>query len=307
MQRSGPTETRASRRSSLPEVIPSDIKLGKVLFGDDFDAHQLAQWVAQEREAFFTNDAGNSDVDPWYAYMRYVNHRLGFARIANSLGTRGSILVIGPGSGVEMTGFAARNPAWSMHFIEASPSFRARLRETWPESVVIEPSVLGDVALHNDSEDVVCAFSVLHHVANVTKLVTEAFRVMRKGGYFLVREPCSSMGDWRYPRAATPNERGISKELLVRIAMTAGFRIAYAPIPVLFEPMNRAIKQTIGYSLIPFGILYAIDRVVSRIAALNDHYWRDTWYKKFGPSSYFYVFQKPAAPGQLCKAPAFRS
>lgn len=37
------------------------------------------------------------------------------------------------------------------------------------------------------------------------------------------------------------------------------------------------------------------ERTASRFwdASKNDYYWRDAWYKRVGPSAYFYVFRKP--------------
>lgn len=108
----------------------------------------------------------------------------------------------------------------------------------------------------------------------------------------MFREPCSSMGDWRHPRSATPNERGISRKLLVDIANRAGFLVERDPIPVLLEPINTLLKKTIGFKRVPFPVLYRIDRMLSGLVSLNDYYWRDSWLKKIGPSSYFYLFRK---------------
>lgn len=143
------------------------------------------------------------------------------------------------------------------------------------------------------SQDVVCAFSVLHHIANVSKVIREIGRVTQKGGVLLVREPCSSMGDWRKPRSATPNERGIPKSLMIEFAKNAGFDLVEPAVPILFEPFNRLIKRTIGFGYINFSILYLFDAITSKVLSYNDHYWRDSLRKKLGRSSYFYVFKKP--------------
>lgn len=283
-----------SRRSSLPLDISAEIRSGNVLAGDDLDADQLRLWFAQEQEAFYEDDAGNSDVDPWYAHMRRVNHRLGFDLIEPHLPRQGAIFMVGPGSGVELDEFARAHPSWVPHFLEASQNFRRTLLAKWPRSVIVEPETSGRIALPSDSQDVVCAFSVLHHIPNVSFVLTELGRVTRPGGFLLVREPCSSMGDWRYPRSTTPNERGISRHLLLSMARRAGFVVWRRPIPILFEPINRVLKKTIGFAGLPFGLVHGFDSVVSGVLALNDHYWRDSFYKKLGPSSYFYVLRKSA-------------
>ena len=282
-----------SNESSLPRDPSSEVRAGTALVGDDFAEEQLSLWFAQEQEAFFSQDAGNSDVDPWYRYMRYVNEYLGFSKLQADLVGAGSVLVLGPGSGLEIERFAANHRNWSLCFVEASANFRATLVGKWPRSLVVEPATSGDIALASDSQDLVCAFSVLHHIPNVSAVMSELYRVIKPGGYAMIREPCSSMGDWRYPRSATPNERGISRRVLSQIAATVGFDEHAKPVPILFEPLNKMLVRTIGFKYVPFGLLYALDRAVSRLISFNDYYWRDRWYKKLGPSSYYYILRKP--------------
>jgi hypothetical protein len=122
-------------------------------------------------------------------------------------------------------------------------------------------------------------------------VLREIGRVTKSGGALFVREPCSSMGSWCPPRLATPNERGIPKRLMTRFARAAGFELI-SVIPILFEPLNKILKRTIGFR-VPFPVLYAIDRGISSSLSWNDHYWRDTFSRKLGPSSYYYLFHKP--------------
>jgi len=278
--------------TSLPTNISQEIKDGKALIGDQFDLDQLKVWFSQEQEAFYEGDAGNSDVDPWYAYMRYVNEVLGFSLISDLKRKKGSLLILGPGSGKEVEFFVDQNPGWTITFIESSDNFKNELKRNFSTSIIVDPKISGDIDLNNVSQDVICAFSVLHHIPNVTHVIEEISRVSRPGAIFVVREPCSSMGDWRYPRSATPNERGISRDYLIATAQKAGFELAKKPTPIIFEPINKILKYTVGYSCVSFRVLYLFDRLVSKILSFNDHYWRDSWYKKFGPSSYFYVFRK---------------
>lgn len=279
----------------MPKDVPEEVRCGAVLVGDDLSTDGLATWFEQEREAFFNSDAGNSDVDPWYGYMRYVNRLLGFSRISGVSSSVSSVLVLGPGSGIEIEDFAKEHPSWMLSFLEASESFSLELRRKWPTSTVVAPQISGDIALQDETQGLVCAFSVLHHIPNVSKVMREIFRVTKPGGTLLVREPCSSMGDWRGARSATPNERGIARKLMVEIAERAGFELRRSPVPILLEPINKMLKKTIGFGAIPWPLLYFADRAASWILSLNDHYWRDSWLKKIGPSSYFYVFVKPGS------------
>lgn len=275
--------------TSLPKEIGQSIKDGDVLFGDDFNNDQLTLWFKQEQEAFYEGDAGNSDVDPWYSYMRYVNERLGFQAIDRAIN---EMLVLGPGSGVEVEKIAISSPDCKMNFLEASDNFQVILQSKFRHSVIIKPEYTGEIGLADNTQDLVCAYSVLHHIPNISKVLNEASRVTKVGGYLFIREPCSSMGDWRYPRSATPNERGISRKVMVEIATHAGFELDMPPVSALFEPINTLLKRTIGFKLIPHFLLYMVDRSVSWIVSWNDYYWRDTWFKKIGPSAYYYRFKK---------------
>lgn len=281
--------------TSLPSMPTEEVKCGEVLFGNDFSQPALEKWFKQEEEAYYEGDAGNGDVDPWYAYMRYVNEQLGFKLLETLNANLSDILAIGPGSGIELEDLHSNNPTAKLHFVEASQNFQKQLAIKFPNSSIISPSCSGDIGMVNASVDLVTAFSVLHHIPNVSKVISEASRVLRNGGYFLVREPCSSMGDWGKPRSATPNERGISKSLLIKFALQNGFEIVDEPIPILFEPLNRIIKKTIGFDRVQHKYLYLVDKIVSLLVSKNDYYWRDQAFKKFGPSSYFYVFKKVSA------------
>lgn len=278
--------------TSLPSEISSMVRDGLILLGDDFNREQLKLWYLQEQEAFYIDDSGNSDDDPWYAYMRHVNTLLGFAFVEKEPAPPRSVLILGPGSGKEIIEFAYKYPGCALNFLEASSNFQNELRKRFPDSNIVVPEYTGDINLPDSSQDVVCAFSVLHHMPNVSKVLAEVGRVMRSGGLLMVREPCSSMGIWGLPRSATPNERGISRSLMIESAKSAGFSCEYQPIPIIFEPINKILKKTIGFRFIPFSLLYRADRILSWILSFNDSYWRDTLLKKLGPSSYFYLFRR---------------
>lgn len=278
------------RNTSLPQELFDAVRSGHELAGDSLRGDALVRWYEQEKEAFFEGGADSGPSDPWYAYMRFVNDRLVFRELERR--DQGDILFLGAAEGTEAVDFHRRRPAWRLHFLEASDNFRARLTAQFPGAAIIEPDPAGRMPIADASLDAVCAFCVLHHIANVSEVLGEVARVLKRGGQFFVREPCSSMGDWRGPRSATPNERGISRHWMIRTAAEVGLSPHDRPIPVVFEPINKTLVRTIGYRLVPRQILYVVDRLLSALVALNDHYWRDTTLKKIGPSSYHYRFRK---------------
>ena len=285
-----------NRTTSLPQEITQAIRNGSILAGDDFTGDRLTVWFAQEEEAFFKDDHGSSESDPWYCYMRQLNQRLGFGKLPRVDGAPLSMLVLGPGSGIEIAGLAAHG-AWRFLFVEASRNFQQMLRTTYPQAHIVGAQASGDIDAQSGSLQAACAFSVLHHIPNVSHVLAEVCRVLSPEGIFLVREPCSSMGDWRYPRHATPNERGISSRLLTEMALSAGFELVSGPTPVLFSPLNVLFRRLLGGRLMKSATFYWLDRAISYAVSWNEHYWRDAWYKRLGPSAYFYVFGKTAHRG----------
>ena len=277
--------------TSLPKLISENIKLGIELAGDNLDELQLEKWYLQEQEAYFeSNDAGY-DEDPWYKYMRHTNDNIFFSRINPNLG-KGNITFFGPARGTEAKNIQNVSEDWHYNFIESSDNFREVLEREFNNSNVIEPNIFGKVNLADNSQDVVCAFSTLHHIANISDLLQEIYRILKPNGYLFIREPCAFMGDWRYSRKATPNERGISKSFFLKTSNEIGYTLDSNPIPICFEPINKTFSRLNIWKYVSIKLLFYVDRLISKLLSYNDHYWRDSFLKKLGPSSYSYVFRK---------------
>lgn len=287
--------------SILPTDITPEIKNGCALAGDDYDQEKLKRWYAVEAETEYDVINNNSAPligeekgnDVWHQYARMVNENLGFSKMVFDKNASISLLVLGPASGEEIEKFVDEHKEINLNFIEASQSYQSILRKKYPESNIFAPSISGDIELEDGTQNVVIAFSVLHHIANVSFVLSEIFRVMAKNGFLLIREPCSSMGDWRYHRKLPSlNERGISYSWMMKKAKEVGFVTMCKPVPILYAPFHTFLNRTHLGDFLPLNWYYFIDRTVSYAARICDYYWRDVFYKKFGPSSYFYVFLK---------------
>lgn len=280
--------------TSLPAVVDDQMRMGTALAGDDYSIEQIEVWLAQEREAYFAHDTDGemSETDPWYDYMRHVNEQMIFRDIISGETECRRLLVIGPGPGDEVADLAARRPDIELTFVEASENFQNFLQQRFPGSEVRAPALDGSIDVDTGTFDVVLALSVLHHVANVSNVLAEVSRILAPSGHFFVREPCSSMGDWRYPRPTTPNERGIAKNFMIGACRSSGLALQKKPVPILFEPLNKLILKKFPRVPVNHTLFFFLDWIVSRMVAVNDHYWRDTMIKKIGPSSYQYHFKK---------------
>lgn len=279
-------------KSSLPEDPSAAVRDGQLLFGESLSDDSLKLWYEQEESAFYTASKGTTEADPWYAYMRYVNVRLGIRKVSSLCPSSAHLVSLGPGDGSELPEVLRVIDIEKITLIEASKHFQSDLKSKYPFANIVAPSHTGLLDIDNNSVDILIAFGVLHHIPNPSIVIAECSRVLKAGGFFITREPCSSMGLWSVGRAATPNERGIPSKLIRKYAYESGFKSTGKPIPVMFEPINKLLKMTIGFRFVPFALLFFIDRLISLFVSFNDYYWRDTWLKKIGPSSYFYVFRK---------------
>lgn len=282
---------RTKMKTSLPKTVSENIKNGGKLAGDRLSIDELNKWYKEEEEACFESEKDTGKVDHWYKYIRLVNNRF-FKKTTIFNSKSGKILFIGPADGIEAEKIAETCPDWTLYFIESSKEFQSILKSKFPNCQIVTPSIDGSIDAEDGLFDAVCAFSVLHHMANVSHTIHELYRVLKPQGFAFIREPCSSMGDWSKPRKATPNERGIPKTSMLDIAKTSGFKAVHDPIAVVFEPLNKIIIARFGGPNSLLIVLYVIDRFISGLLSFNDYYWRDTLLKKFGPSSYFFSFQK---------------
>ena len=265
------------------------IKSGYELAGDNLSVEELEIWYSQEKEAYFSQNNSNGEFDHWYNYMRFTNSKLFFSLINN---IQGQAIFFGPGAGHEVSPFSYLFPKWKLNLIEASDNFRYQLSSKFPDANIIEPQITGSLDFKDSSIDMVCAFCVLHHIANISYAFSEISRVLKPGAYFFLREPCAFMGDWTKARKSTPNERGLSSKYVQQVACKNNLSIV-KKIPIVYEPINKIIISKLNPGTnINFNLLYYLDRLISSLLSVNDHYWRDSLIKKIGPSSYSYILQK---------------
>jgi SAM-dependent methyltransferase len=268
---------------------------GERLYGDDFTDLQVAEWFEDEREGYA--DLGAAAVDPVgdaaeheYGY-RALNRRHGFRHLPERIARRGaSILSVGGSYGTELLPVAEG----ANRIVVLEPS--AALRSATVAGVTVEyatPRPDGTMPFPGKSFDLITSFGALHHIANVSKVVGEMFRCSRTSGYALIREPITSMGDWRRHRPGlTKHERGIPLRLFREIVTEAGFEIV-RETPCMFSLTSRVRYILRGSAPYQLSWVVLADQVVSRLSAWNQRYHRTTVPQKLGPSSVFLVLRRP--------------
>lgn len=261
---------------------------GKTLIGNDLSGSDLENWYAEEAKGFFELTHRNNDRNSEYCFELdtialnlFHGSYLPKRRFDNCL-------AIGCADGSDI--IALGREIGKVIAIEPSKEWWSTSRQ----GVAFEyrmPMIDGTVELPDNSVDLVVALGALHHVATVEHVVSEMVRVLKVGGYLIIREPIMSLGDFRTDRVGlTKFERGIPFDLMKKYISSSGGSIRHC-VPSSFQAIKKIVK--------PFGIeahnhafLVWLDFVFSRIFMFNARYWRPRLIDKIAPTSMLYVANK---------------
>jgi SAM-dependent methyltransferase len=264
---------------------------GAKLYGNDFSQDQIDAWFADEAEGYFNlTQAGNGE----YVYGYHaLNRRHGYSGLPKRRFTH--VLGIGSAYGDELAPIASS--ADRISILEPSEGFEGTVLNGVPVSYV-KPVASGDIPFGTDSLDLVTCFGVLHHIPKVSKVLEELYRVLKPGGYALVREPIISMGDWRKPRRGlTKRERGIPLPILRDFVQQSGFRVLRER-KCMFSLMSR-LKHLVSGPVFDHAAVVALDALVSALPVWPDVYHARNAVQKLRPTAVFYVLQKPPTDGKV--------
>jgi len=258
---------------------------GDKLYGDDFSLEAIAAWFRDEEDGYA--DLGAKD----RASYRYGYHALNVRHGYRHLGGRTIEHALGLGSAYGDELLPIIRTIERITIVDPSDAFALTSDIAGVPCRYVKPRVSGDLPFESGAFDLVTCLGVLHHVPNVSHVLRECHRCLRSGGVMLVREPITSMGDWRRPRRGlTKRERGIPVRIFDEIIAAAGFRTrrrAFCVFPVV-------TKLAIPLGVAPFNnrLLTALDATVSAVFSRNRRYHRTRWREKFGPQSLYYVLEK---------------
>jgi len=155
----------------------------------------------------------------------------------------------------------------------------------------LAPRIDGVMDFPDNSFDLITCFGVLHHIANVSKVLAECYRCLIPGGVMLCQEPIVAQGDWRRPRPGlTKNERGIPLAVFDKMVRDAGFLVERKSL-FDFSPFVR-LMHNIGLPVFANPVTTRIDSVLARVFSFNTRYFRVKLLEKIGPASAFFVLRK---------------
>lgn len=258
---------------------------GEKLYGDDFTLEQIEPWFREEQQGFF--DLYGRDM----GYVQYPYHALdwlhGFSQLPQKLYRH--ILGIGSAYGEEFRPIASR--VNRITILEPAEGFIVSAISGTPVTYV-KPGADARMPFLDHSFDLITCLSVLHHIPNVSAVLSEVFRCLEPGGFALIREPVVSMGDWRRPRKGlTKNERGIPLPLFRSIICRIGFQICrerQCGFPVLTR-LNYVRKNHVYNS----NFWTVADATICMLPIWRQRYHPTKWFHKLRPAAVFFVLQRP--------------
>lgn len=261
---------------------------GMKLYGDDFTHKQIAKWFQEESEGYA--DLGNKEISNYSYQYHALNRIYGYRRLKR---VKQFDRVLGFGA------------AWGHEFLPliekienltiAEPSEKLRSEQIGTlKPTYVKPDIEGKLEFEDNLFDLVTCFGTLHHIPNVTFVLSELIRVLKSDGYLLLREPIISLGDWNRPRhGLTKNERGIPIshfDSLFRdqnvevIARNHCFTMTYQ--------FQKVFKKILRNPLYTYGWYIRADRLLSSLLKHNVRYHAIKKRHKIAPSNIFFVIRK---------------
>jgi SAM-dependent methyltransferase len=255
---------------------------GSQVYGDDFDQEQIRQWYLEEESGYY--DLAQTYKESVYGYHE-LNRYHGFRFLKERYPT---CLAFGCSTGEDVEPLADRID----RFVCIEPA-----EKWWRDSIggkpaqYMKPEVDGSIPLPCSSVDLVTSLAVLHHVPNVSYVISELCRVIKPGGSLIVREPICTMGDWRRPRRGlTKNERGFPPGWLEGRVKENG--VALVRKDYCGFPLTVRLGNALHVRAYNSPALVRLDAILSESTRVNLHYHRDMAFKKIAPIHAFYVFQR---------------
>lgn len=261
---------------------------GEKLIGDDYTVEEIEQWYADEKEGYA--DISDTDMHEGQYIYHSINNIHGFKYLPKKVYEN----VLGFGSAYGHEFEPILDKIGNLTIVEPSDTLVSNKVGTITPTYV-KPSIEGKLDLPDSSFDLVTSLGVLHHVANVSFVMKELFRILKPGGYFLLREPIVSMGDWRQPRKGlTMHERGIPLNYFKKIIQEDDSIIIEKES--YFFCMTNFMERTIGKALKKpvksYPLYIKLDSILGKALKWNIHYHHDAFHKKVGPQNVYFILKK---------------
>jgi SAM-dependent methyltransferase len=261
---------------------------GRKLFGDDFNLEEIREWYGLEENACFDIYEQGRRRMPNNDHLHWL---CGYRVALAGRDTLGKVIGLGSGNGGEFR--PVRRWIGHLHIVESAEGYFHNDATT----TYTKAQADGSLDFPDNFFDTAVNIAVLHHIPNVSRVLSELFRVLKPGGFCLIKEPVTTLGEWHRPRkrGLAPCERGFPRGLLDEMLQRAGFESVHK---TYFEfPPLRQLRDRGGIDTYNSKFWTWLDRLCCRWTDWNYRYHRTRWFQKFAPSYVFLVLRKPENAG----------
>lgn len=254
---------------------------GTEIYGDDFSQTEINEWFADEAEGYaeIVPEEHKENFDEYGLITEMTLYRW-----LRKTGRRNwKILSYGGGYGTEL--LPILDIVSDITVLEPGEKFQTDSIGGKP-CRYIKPAPSGKMVFEDESFDCIVCLGVLHHVPNVSYILREFSRVLRKDGVALIREPITSMHAFEgIPRPGmTKRERGLPlvpfRQAIRDAGLTTQKETLYEFGPLTFAKGRMGWRDT--------AWLIRLDIAMSKIFQWNYSYESGAnkqFFKKFRPSS----------------------
>lgn len=258
---------------------------GERLYGDNFTAEQIERWYADEKEGYA--NLGAKDASTYSYPYHAMNIAHGFNQLPPNMRFTHA-MGFGGAYGDELK--PVLNRIDRITIMDPSDAF-VKTEVGGVPAQWVKPHPSGRMPFPDNTFDLITCFGVLHHVPNVSFVLKEMARVLKPGGYALIREPIVSMGDWRQPRAGlTKHERGIPLAVFRDMVRNADLETA-CERRIVFRPW---VKLSTKLGVWPFSSSWSnkLDHFFSTMFLWNNVYHGNGMIDKLRATCIYAVLRK---------------
>lgn len=260
---------------------------GNKLYGDDFSFEEIKHWFDEEAEGY-ANLGSKKKKDFTYSY-HHMNQIHGFNKIKKT--NFKNVLGLGSAWGFEFEPISSSIE--NLTIVEPSDNLvNNKIGDLIPK--YIKPGIDGHLPFNDNTFDLITCFGTLHHIPNVSYVISELIRVLEPDGHLLIREPIISMGDWQTSRKGlTKNERGIPPSFFQKVLSKHAVEIVsreycFTATSIIQRAVGFLFKHPIHF----YKCYVVLDKYLSRIFKKNTRYHATAKINRISPQSIFYVIRK---------------
>lgn len=257
-----------------------EYKNGIKILGDDYSFEEIEKWYLDEAQGY-AQIVPEDHKDNFDEYEK-LTYKYLYKYISGM--TFDKALVYGGGYGTEIIPII--NQIHDVTILEPGDKFKTDY-VAGKKVTYITPTVRGDMSFENNSFNLITCLGVLHHVPNVSYILSEFYRVLDNNGICLIREPITSMRIFDENRIGmTKRERGLPLEPFRKAIEVAGFKIEREFVHG-FGPLTK-LNPSIQYST---PVMW-LDNLLCKLFSNNYTYNEYSFFKKFRPTTVSYVLKK---------------